>query len=202
MKRETKLNVCLFVLLVAIGAAGRWLGARDEWGLLSPNFTPMAAIGLFAGYLFANRWLALAVPVAAMALSNLYLASYHSWLMPAAVVASFMTAPLLGRIVRSRPNVWRTALVVVAPAAFFFVTTNFVHWFDDGYRLHAMYGRGWGGLMACYAAGLPFFRWMLEGDVVFAAVLFGSYVLANRAVAVSSPLVGVHASACRPQAKA
>ncbi len=186
MKRETKLNICLFVLLVAIGAAGRWLGARDDWSLLSPNFTPMAAIGLFAGYVFANRWLALAVPAAALAISNLYLASYHSWLMPVAVCGSFMAAPLLGRAVRGRPTLPRMASAILAPAVFFFLTTNFVHWIDDGSRLHSMYSRGFDGLMACYAAGVPFFRWMLEGDVFFAAVLFGAYVLATRSVMLAS----------------
>lgn len=186
MKRETKLNVCLFLLLVALGVAGRWLGARDNWGLLSPNFTPMAAIGLFAGYLFANRWLALAAPVAALFISNFGLNSYDSWLMPVAVYAAFMTAPLFGRAVRARPTLVRTAVAIVAPAAFFFLTTNFVHWIDDGARLHSMYGRGWDGLMACYTAGVPFFRWMLEGDVFFAAVLFGAYVLAARSAVLTS----------------
>jgi hypothetical protein len=44
--------------------------------------------------------------------------------------------------------------------------------------MHVMYSRDWSGLTACYSAGIPFFRWMLEGDVLFSAMLFGAYALA------------------------
>ena len=67
---------------------------------------------------------------------------------------------------------------VVLPAVFFFLTTNLAQWIVDGQHLHAMYGRDWNGLAACYAAGLPFFRWMLEGDLFYAGLLFGTYAFA------------------------
>ena len=54
MKRDTSLGICLFFLLVALGVMGRWLGPHDEWLALAPNFTPMSAIGLFAGLAYAT----------------------------------------------------------------------------------------------------------------------------------------------------
>ncbi len=179
MKPETRSNLWLFVLLVALGVAGRWLGARDSWGLLSPNFTPMAAIGLFAGYFFASRLTAMLVPLTAMTISNLCLESYNSWLLPIAIYASFAAAPVLGRALRTRLTPSRAIAAIVLPAIFFFLTSNLAQWISDGYRLHTMYGRDWQGLLACYAAGVPFFKWMLEGDLFFVAILCVTFAAAQ-----------------------
>jgi len=47
-----------------------------------------------------------------------------------------------------------------------------------------MYPKTLPGLMTCYAAGLPFFRRGLAGDMLFTAVMFGLPAVA--AVAVRS----------------
>ena len=92
MNRSARANFCLAGLLVAIAVAGRWIGASADWSLLPPNFTPVAAVGLFAGFLFASRGLALAVPLAALMISNLALDSYGSFWMAAVVYGSFVMA--------------------------------------------------------------------------------------------------------------
>ena len=177
MKNATWRELILGGFLVAIAVAGRWLGASADWALLPPNFTPVAAAGLFAGYLFAGRATALLVPLAALAISNLALDSYGSVWMGAVVYASFMAAPLMGRWLRQRPTVSRAALSVLLPAMLFFLTTNFATWCIDIGHAHAAYAADWHGLLLCYARGIPFFRWMLEGDVAFSAILFGGYAL-------------------------
>ena len=40
-----------------------------------------------------------------------------------------------------------------------------------------MYPRTISGLMACYAAGIPFFRRGVEGDLLFTCLMFGLPVL-------------------------
>jgi hypothetical protein len=50
----------------------------------------------------------------------------------------------------------------------FFVISNFAVWGAWG----DMYPKTFSGLMACYAAGLPFFRRALEGDLVFTCAMF------------------------------
>jgi hypothetical protein len=178
VKRDSSINVCTFCLLVAFAVFGRWLGARDEWLGIAPNFTPMAAVGLFAGFFFARRSVALLVPLTALVISNLCLESYGSWLMMATVYGSFLVAPLLGRALRANRTVVKTVAAVLSPAAFFYLTTNLAQWIVDGQHVQSMYSRDWSGLAACYSAGIPFFRWMLEGDVLFCAMLFGAYALA------------------------
>ena len=69
-------------------------GAGDEWLGVAPNFTPLAAIGLFAGFFFPRRVVALLVPLTAMVISNLCLKSYGSWLMLATVYCGRFSASL------------------------------------------------------------------------------------------------------------
>lgn len=178
MKRETILNLSLFSLLVCVAVAGRWLGASDRWAGLPPNFTPVAAVGLLAGFVFSSTALALLVPIAALAVSNLCLDSYGSLTLGATVYASFLAAPLLGRWLRYRPSLAKGCLCVVLPSLLFFLTTNLAQWVVDASHVHRMYASGWEGLATCYAAGVPFFRWMLEGDVLISGLLFGILGLA------------------------
>ena len=179
MKRSVLANLCLSSILVLLVLAVRWIGAHEDWGFFPPNFTPVAAVGLFAGFVFRSRLLALLVTLASLVLSNLFLDSYGSWAMTAAVYGCFLSAPLLGRLLRRRTS-WQAACVcTLLPSVIFFVVTNLVQWLVDAQHAHRMYAAGWSGLAACYAAGVPFFRWMAEGDVVFAAMLFGAYVAAT-----------------------
>ena len=177
MNRDKSLNVCLFCLLVALGVVGRWLGPAD-----APNFTPIAAIGLFAGCIFSRRSVALVVPLMSLVISNLFLPAYASWQMLITVYASFLIAPLLGRALRAKPTAGKAIVAAVLPAVFFYLTTNLAQWIVDGQHVHMMYDRNWSGLADCYAAGIPFFRWMLEGDLLFSGLLFGTYGLAQWAV--------------------
>ena len=57
---------------------------------------------------------------------------------------------------------------------------------DASYRAAAItqywfgtYERGLAGLWHCYVAAIPFFRYTLTGDMIFAVVLFGGYALAT-----------------------
>jgi hypothetical protein len=85
----------------------------------------------------------------------------------------------MGRWLRSRPTTARALASVLLPAVLFFVTTNFAHWMIDIHHAGSAYTANWHGLLACYARGVPFFRWMLEGDVAFSAILFGAWALAT-----------------------
>jgi hypothetical protein len=170
----------MFVLLVLVGAQVRvWL--QDL-----PNFAPVAALALFAGYYFRSWALAVAVPLSVMALSDWQIGGYD-WRMMA-VVYGMLAAPVALRTVLRRhlslkqgplTDAMRavTGLVTcsLGAACLFFVVTNFASWLWFG-----GYERSWSGLMACYTMALPFFRYTLAGDLSFALVLFGGYALATQ----------------------
>jgi hypothetical protein len=188
VNRSARDSYLVAALLVGIAVAARWLSAMAGWSLLPPNFTPVAAVGLFAGYLFASRSTALLVPMVALAISNLALDSYPSVWIAAVVYGSFALAPLAGRWLRGRPTIGRAIAAVILPATFFFFTTNLATWLLDIQQLHSAYAANLHGLMVCYARGIPFFRWMLEGDIFFSAILFSGYALVTCARSLRAAL--------------
>lgn len=164
-------QVLVFGLLVSIGVLGRW--GQPDWA-----FTPIAAIGLLAGYALPKR-AAVAVPLVAMAITDLALPSYGSLAITAAVYGALLVPALLGGLLR-RPvgslaaGMARLVGLAASPALLFFVTTNFAHW-----AVTAQYPKTAGGLAECYAAGIPFLRRMLAGDLTYTALLFGAAALAG-----------------------
>jgi hypothetical protein len=65
----------------------------------------------------------------------------------------------------------------LASSISFFVVSNLAVW-----ACWNMYPKTWAGLMTCYAAGLPFFRRGVAGDMLFTAVMFGLPVVAAAVV--------------------
>jgi hypothetical protein len=189
VKRQTLVELTVFVLLVALGA-----GARLYFQHL-PNFAPVAALALFSGYYFRS-WLAAAcVPLAAMAISDWFIGGYDPLLM--AVVYGMLAVPVTSRgLLRTRfkmtgrspagtaASVAALLTCALAMSFFFFLVTNFAWWATSG-----MYERSLGGLAQNYLQALPFFRFTLTGDLLFACLLFGGYGMSMQVMArcVSSP---------------
>ncbi|MFO0868505.1 MAG: DUF6580 family putative transport protein [Pirellulales bacterium] len=161
--------------LVTVGVTTR-LALRDI-----PNFAPVAALALFAGYLLTNRRLAVAVPLAVMAASDLVIGGYDLRLM--AVVYAMLAWPAVGggwlrqRLAGRRG--WSASGAVatlvgssLAASIVFFAVTNLAVW-----ALGSMYPHTLDGLLQCYARAIPFFRYTLAGDLLFSVVLFGGYAL-------------------------
>ena len=46
--------------------------------------------------------------------------------------------------------------------------SNFAVW-----AFQSDYEKSWAGLVHCYSVAVPFFRWMLAGDIFYLAVIFG-----------------------------
>lgn len=156
----------LFILVLIILAAG--LRIAD---VLPYNFTPIAAIALFGGAMFSNRALAFVLPMAIMFISDLFI-GMHDFMW--AVYAGFLAIVLIGQVVRKNPTLLSAFGGALAGSVLFFLITNAAVWFGSPY-----YAQDLTGLLSSYAAGIPFFRGTLAGDLLFTGVLFGSYKLAE-----------------------
>lgn len=182
MKRQTCVELAVFVLLVALGSGVRvYFHFLHHW----PNFAPVAAISLFAGYYFRSWILAVAVPLAVMATSDWFIGGYDPWLM-GVIYASLAFPVLLRGLLRARlhwasrknkVSNWLAAgagllACALGSSLLFFFTSNFGWWAvsDSEYTL--------AGFLANYAAALPFFRNTLAGDLCYTVLLFGGYALA------------------------
>lgn len=161
------------VFLIVIAAAMRIL--RDAGVInLPPNVAPIAALAMFGGAYLPRR-LAFVIPLAAMILSDFIIGWYEPQIV-AAVYVSFAVSGLLGMWLRSRRTLPRVVGATVAGSLLFFLATNAAVWAFDS---HGLYPHTMSGLAAAYAAGLPFLKFTLFGDLAFVGAMFGTYELAS-----------------------
>lgn len=166
----------VWLALVALAVAGRlWQPSWDGEPLW--HATPLAAVALAAGFLFANPFVAASTPLAALAISNVALPEYGS-LGVAAVVYAATAWPVLlgtsGMLGRERPRWLAVVGGSLATSLVFFFSTNLAHW-----AFMADYPRTVSGLGECFLAALPFYRWMPLGDAVWTLATFGMIVAAR-----------------------
>jgi hypothetical protein len=141
-----------------------------------PNVAPIAAMALFAGAHIGSSWgrpwAAFAIPLAAMALSDLVLGPHDTLIY---VYAAFALTVLCGRLLAARQAPLAVAGASVGASLLFFAVTNFGVW-----TAGQLYPLTWDGLIACYVAALPYLRLTMLGDLAYAALLFGGFALAGR----------------------
>jgi len=139
------------------------------------NLAPVAAALLYFGARGSRRQLW--VPFALLALSDVILTKFvysypFSW--DHFVTWAWYAAILwLGTSLRENSNWLRVGGAALASSVSFFIVSNFAVW-----AAWNMYPKSLAGLMTCYAAGLPFFRHTVAGDMLFTALAFGLPALA------------------------
>lgn len=134
-----------------------------------PNFTPIAAMALFGGAYFNSKKFAFIIPLSAMFLSDLVIGLHSTML---AVYASFAIIVLIGFLLKTRKTIIPVFTAAIASSVLFFLITNFAMWFGT-----ALYPQNLGGLVECYIAAIPFFRYTILGDLFYISVLFGGFYL-------------------------
>jgi hypothetical protein len=185
MNRRDKIELASFCGLVLAGSMTRVL--LSDW----PNFAPVAAIALFAGYFFRSRAVALFVPLAVMGISDFFIGSYD-WHMMAIVYGALMLPVFARGILRRWFSLEGGGSPVHASAGLiagslgasitFFVISNFGAWMWYGIYEHTV-----AGMIHCYVQAIPFFRYTLAGDLFFAVALFGSYAVAMSFALATKP---------------
>lgn len=183
--RYSKLIVPIFLalLLIAVGVASR-IGLAD-----SPNFKPVCALALFAGFYFRNWWAAVGVVFATLLISDAFIGGYEMPLM-IAVYASTLLAGGLGVLVNRWHNsqsgvrtlFGKFAVASLVMSTAFFLFTNLAVWGASSW-----YPTSLVGLSECYAAAIPFYRWTLISDFVFSQAIVAIYGMALLAVAATKP---------------
>jgi hypothetical protein len=136
------------------------------------NFTAVGALAIFAGAQFNDKRLAFIMPLAAMALADLlFLRNGFNLL----VYSGFIAMVACGFLIRYKVDTVNVVLASFVSAAVFYLITNFSFFYSA-----TLYPRNFSGIMASYTAALPFFRNMLLGNLVYSAVLFGSFYLLSK----------------------
>jgi hypothetical protein len=134
------------------------------------NFTPLAAIALFAGAHLARR-AAFTLAIGALLVRDLILGMHV--LMPA-VYACYALNVFLGAWLNGKHSPMRIVGASIIGSVTFFVVTNFASWVAfDTFPKTAQ------GLLACYVAGIPYFRNTVASDLIYSLGMFGLFALAQ-----------------------
>ena len=148
-----------------------------------PNFSPMAAIGLFGAAHFAKKWQAFFIPLIGIWISDLVINNYvysssssnFVWFYSGFYwqYISYILIIFAGLFIFNR-GISLTKMFggMISSSGIFFLVSNFGVWAGG-----TMYPKNFGGLITCYAAGVPFIHNTIISDVLFTTVLFGTYYL-------------------------
>ncbi len=132
------------------------------------NFTAVGALAIFAGAQFKDKRIALFMPLAAMALSDLFIGNGFD----AVVYSGFIAMVVCGMLVNKRQSLPNLILSGIAGAIIFYLITNFALFYPV-----SMYPHNFSGIIASYVAALPFLNNMLAGNLIYGTLLFGSFYL-------------------------
>ncbi len=152
-----------------------------------PNFAPIGGMALFGAAYYSKRYLAFAIPIVFMWISDLILNNvvygqqfeHFVWFYSGSVFTygAFALIVFFGIFALKKVRVSNLVASALGASIIFFIVSNFGVWFSG-----TMYPKDFGGLMACYAAGIPFFHNTLAGDLIYSVVMFGAFELSTKKI--------------------
>ena len=155
----------LWIAMMVLGACARLL--PHPW-----NFTPLIAIGLYAGSQARFATTGVVATLSALALSDAVMGFYSGFWY---VYEAALIPVVLGRLIRNRNGVVAIAAAALGSSVSFFLVTNFMVWATGSLYPHTTVG-----LATCFAAGIPFFQNQLLGDAFYTVALFGGHAVLSR----------------------
>ena len=158
----------ILAVLIALGVAGRLLPHP-------PNFTPMAAIALFAGFIFVKRYMAIFAVVATMLLCDYFAfgslsANWFGSKSMFVVYLALLFPIVFKNFLQKKLGILRVAGAALTSSTIFFIATNFAVW-----AFSPMYAKTFEGFVLCYTMAIPFFQNTIAGDMVWSGIIFGTY---------------------------
>jgi hypothetical protein len=176
-----KINPRTGLLIFMIVSAGAWRLLISGGHTPFSNFTPVGAMALFGGCYFSDKWKAYLFPLLTLWLSDVLLSFfvyYHEWRLfyPGFLwtYASFAGMVMLGTFIK-KVQIKNVMIAGVSAALLHWVVSDFGVWMGGH-----LYPKTWQGLVTCYVAAIPYIKNMLIGNLVFSAVLFGAFELAQK----------------------
>jgi hypothetical protein len=182
-----KVNTRTFVLLLIIVAmtAIRLLTLKYQ---LWSNFTPVGALAIFGGVYFNEKWKAYAAILLIFFVGDVIInhsytgqwslwSSYTFW-----NCVCFSVIVFVGSTIK-RINLLSSVIIILAPVLIHWLIMD-LPWVNDA---NGLYPKTLAGYGAALVAAIPFEMNMLLGDIVFGALLFGSFELAKSKYTVLRP---------------
>ncbi|MFI5134865.1 MAG: DUF6580 family putative transport protein [Chitinophagales bacterium] len=170
MKKIISSPVALSICLIVAAAVIRLLTNYFHiW-----NFTPITAMALFCGATVRDKKFAFIIPLIAIVLTDAIIGFYQGIFV---VYFSLLLITLFGFLLQNRIRIVPVLLGSLGASVIFYLVTNFALVYPPTMYPHTMEG-----IIDSYIAALPFFRNAIAGDLIYSAVLFGSFALLKRKV--------------------
>ncbi len=167
---STRHIIIASLLLVFLGVAVRFLPHL-------PNMTPIAAIAIVS-CIYLRKHLAFTLPLVTLFLSDSAI-GFYDWRIMLSVYGSFALIALMGWLGSNHSNPLFTTVKITASSFIFFLITNAAVW-----AFSPWYEKSIAGLLYAYELGIPFFRNMFIGDLLYTFLFitaFEIYLLLNTA---------------------
>jgi len=183
MKKDSIREILIVAMLIFLSALCRIF--TNQIGLW--NFNAIGAAALFGGIVLKDKRLAYVIPLLSLFLSDVFLQCFTSihaldrdYLGQLLFVyGAFLLITWIGTLIK-KVNVLTLLLSSIGTGVLFFLISNFGTFITTN-----LYPKTGAGLLACYAAGIPFYQSDnmfssfalngLMGNVFFTAVLFGAW---------------------------
>jgi hypothetical protein len=178
MNKQNTTSLLVAVLLIVAAALSR------VW-MYPDNFSPMIGMAVFAGAVIKNRKLAFAFPLLAMFLSDVMFEVFKIapgfWGWGQLVGYGILALITVISFSLKKINVFSVAGYSIGSSLLFFFLSNSAFFVFDNPVYHT-YAQNFSGYINCLVGGLPFLRTGLVADLVYSAVLFGSYYVVTNYV--------------------
>lgn len=156
------------IVVICIGILGRLIPHL-------PNATPLTALIFASTIHVGTKWSRIAT-LCILFVSDIFLGFYDIRIM-LSVYLSFMFITFMSSYAKkySHNRLVIFSTVIVSSLLFFLITNGAVWLFSPWYE------KSLSGLLYAYELGIPFFRNMLVGDVVYSTLILGIATLASKA---------------------
>ncbi|MBL7864632.1 MAG: hypothetical protein JNK10_07140 [Cyclobacteriaceae bacterium] len=176
----------VLLLLIVIAAVFRLVQSSPVFSILS-NVTPVGAIALFGGTYFSDRWKAFVAPLLALAISDLFLNRMYytgTWVFLYDGVMwtylSFAVMVIMGMFIK-KVSILTVGLAAIGATVTHWIISDVHIWLTGTDIVTGLpFTKDFSGFARCLTLALPFMRNMLVGNLVFCAVLYGTFEWAQR----------------------
>jgi hypothetical protein len=179
-EHQFNLRFSVVTLLILLAAASRLLPHP-------PNFSPLGGMALFGAAYYGRRAMAYLIPSVSMwisdlAVNNILYSQYFDrfvWFYSGAIFTygAFLVIVVYGRLILDKIRLTNLAAAALGASVIFFLVSNFGVWLSSD-----MYPHSFSGLISCYAAGIPFLKNTLLGDLFYSGLLFGLFELSLKKI--------------------
>jgi len=148
-----------------------------------PNFTPTISLIIFTGFFIQNRVFATSIIFFSQIISDVFIGFYDSMIF---VYLPLLLIGYLSPIIIRKLNIISVSIASILSPSVFFVISNFGVWFTMG-----LYPENLNGLLSCYVAGLPFFKYSLLSTILFSLTILICHRIIDRNIKKDSSNVSI-----------